>query len=222
MDCKPETVEAKEVATYVYRDKDGAPLYEKVRYEPKDFRIRRYTEGGGVAWGMGDEERVLYNLPDIVANPKKAILFVEGEKSCDLLKSLGFLSTCSPFGAAGEGHKGKWSQSFSESLRGRVVFIFPDNDPPGEAHAQFVEKQLTSSSEAMIVRLKGLLPKEDIYDWCYRDLGKAYDDICSMCREAKSRYDEQKRMMELVEQISKMPREVALDLVIRVLERIRQ
>src|SRR5512139_1614153 len=48
------------VATYDYRDEGGALLYQKVRYAPKDFRIRRPDGNGGWDWSKGKARPVLY------------------------------------------------------------------------------------------------------------------------------------------------------------------
>ena len=73
------------VATYDYTDESGNPLYQVVRFEPKDFRPR-YPDGrGGWVWRKHPHQ-VLYHLPEVIEAP---ILFlVEGEKDCETLSPL--------------------------------------------------------------------------------------------------------------------------------------
>src|SRR5436189_130430 len=52
------------VATYDYTDERGTLLYQNVRYEPKDFRMRR-PDGTGWTWNVKGVRRVLYRLPDL-------------------------------------------------------------------------------------------------------------------------------------------------------------
>ena len=42
----------REIATYDYTDEDGKMLFQKVRYEPKDFRCRVPDGNGGWNWKM--------------------------------------------------------------------------------------------------------------------------------------------------------------------------
>ena len=49
---------------------------------------------------------------------------------------LGFVATCNPGGACN--HAGKWLKNYTESLEGKRVVILPDNDTPGQKHADIV------------------------------------------------------------------------------------
>jgi putative DNA primase/helicase len=49
------------VLAYDYTDETGTRLYQNVRYEPKDFRMRR-PDGDGWVWDMKGRRRVLYQL----------------------------------------------------------------------------------------------------------------------------------------------------------------
>lgn len=117
----------KVVSTYVYRSATGEDVYRVLRYEPKTFKQQRWI-GGAWAWGMEGVQRVLYNLPEILAAGEKPVVIVEGEKDAETLKSIGWISTCNVGGA------GKWMDGYSESLKGRVVVICGDNDEPGRNH----------------------------------------------------------------------------------------
>ncbi len=110
------------VARYPYHDETGALLFEVVRFEPKEFRQKRATG----EWGLGDTRRVLYRLPQLLAAPADAPVFIaEGEKGVEALTHLGAVATCSPMGA------GKWRDEYSRFLKNRRVVILPDADEPG-------------------------------------------------------------------------------------------
>lgn len=147
------------VATYDYCDINGELLFQVVRFEPKDFRQRRPDGSGGWLWSLGDVPRVLYRLPELVAAPvAETVLICEGEKDCDRLAALGFVSTCNPGGA------GKWDKLSDDSaLNGRRVVIIADNDKPGRKHAHHVESML--QSRAASVRVVTTPSGKDVCEW---------------------------------------------------------
>jgi hypothetical protein len=111
------------VARYDYTDAHGNPLYQVVRFEPKNFRPR-YPDGrGGWIWKKHPDQ-VLYRLREVVEAP--IVFVVEGEKDVETLRAHGFVATTAAGGA-----KAPWLPQFTEALRGREVLIIPDNDPPG-------------------------------------------------------------------------------------------
>ena len=69
---------------YDYFDADGVLAYQVERYEPKTFRQRR-PEGDKWVYNMDGVEAVPYRLPDIIMNPDKVIVIVEGEKCVEAL-----------------------------------------------------------------------------------------------------------------------------------------
>jgi len=149
------------VATYDYRDSDGTPLYQVVRYEPKDFRQRRPDGAGGWLWNLDGVRRVLYRLPDLGAADQTAPVFlVEGEKDADSLVAAGLVATTNAGGAA------RWQDDFAEALRGRTVIVLPDNDEAGVRHANQVARSVHGvAAKVKILVLSGLQPKGDVSDW---------------------------------------------------------
>lgn len=146
----------REVARYTYRDESGAPLFDVVRFAPKDFR----QQAASGAWSLKGVRRVLYRLPEIMAAPGEPVLIVEGEKDADRLMAMGFIATCNPGGA------GKWSSDYTKALAGRRCIVIPDNDEPGLDHAQAVVKSLQSAGiSASTLLLDGLPAKGDVSDW---------------------------------------------------------
>jgi hypothetical protein len=184
------------VASFDYHDELDQLLFQVLRREPgrddakKDFIQRRCHPKGGWVWalaagwyrrdakgdwrplregqqpGPGDEElpaarRVLYRLPELLRAPKDRPVFIpEGEKKADALAALGLLATCNAGGA------NKWNPEYTEDLKGRHVFILPDNDEPGRQHAQGLAVAIHKAAASVtILDLPGLPPKGDIIQW---------------------------------------------------------
>src|SRR5215469_2998522 len=98
------------VATYDYTDEHGNLLYQNVRYEPKDFRLRRPDGNGCWVWSVESSHRTIYNLPAVMT--AMDVLWTEGEKDSDTAKSLGFTATTSS-------NASSWQECFSKkALRG--------------------------------------------------------------------------------------------------------
>src|SRR5690625_2280409 len=109
---------AQNEASYQYRDASGNLVFEVVRKAGRRFMQRRpdSSERSGWAWNLKGVERVLYRLPELLAAPDDAVVFVvEGEKDADRLASVGLVATCNSGGA------GKWRKEYNASLKGRKV-----------------------------------------------------------------------------------------------------
>jgi putative DNA primase/helicase len=103
---------------------------------------------------------VPYRLPELLAEPKRGVFVVEGEKDVDNLVRIGVLATCNAGGA------GKWSAEHANFLQGRNVAVLPDNDKPGRNHAQQVAITLQGiAASVRLVDLPNLPPKGDVSDW---------------------------------------------------------
>ena len=134
------------VATYDYRDAAGSLLFQTVRYDPKNFKQRQPKEGGGWLWSLKGVERVLFRLPDLLADDTAQVTFVAaGEKDVDRLRGDGLSATCNPMG---EG-PGKWQDSYSKTLAGRKVAVLVDNDETGREHAARVAKSLAGKAASV-------------------------------------------------------------------------
>ena len=54
-------------ASYSYRDESGREVRQKLRFEPKDFRIRHQGAAGEWIYKAGPGPAVLYRLPELAA-----------------------------------------------------------------------------------------------------------------------------------------------------------
>jgi putative DNA primase/helicase len=149
------------VAIYDYHAANGSLLFQVVRKDPKTFLQRQPDGAGGWTWNVKGVELVPYRLPELLAAPADAPVFIaEGEKDVDALRALGPVATCNPVGA------GKWRAAYSTYLRGRDVILLPDHDEAGKAHAASVAKHLAGvAATVRIVNLPDLPPKGDVCDW---------------------------------------------------------
>lgn len=135
------------VATYVYTDAAGSPLFEVVRFKPKDFRQRLV---GSDEWGLkGLANKPLFHLPQLLkADPGDPVFVVEGEKDVLALERAGAVATTSVGGA------GKWDRNYSHHLRGRRVLVVADKDEPGMKHAIQVRDSLEDVADVTVVQAK--------------------------------------------------------------------
>lgn len=155
------------VATYDYESEDGALLFQVVRLQPKDFRVRRPGGKGGWTWNLHGVQRVLYRLPEVTAavSAGRSVYVVEGEKDADALNehfrdhSIPAVATCNPGGA------GNWLEAFSSVLAGATVVLVADKDEtdlktgknPGMDHARDVLNSLhgVATSVSVVVAAAG-------------------------------------------------------------------
>ena len=158
------------VATYDYHGADGSHAFQVVRRGDKTFTQRRKArptddpksiKKDGWISNLQGVDRVPYRLPELLAAPADAIVYVpEGEKDVDNLRSIGLVSTCNPGGA------GKWKADYTPYLHGRAVAILVDNDDVGRKHGQEVAKKLHGTAGSIkVVNLLDLPEHGDVSDW---------------------------------------------------------
>ncbi len=159
-------------AFYIYLDPEGQPVMAVSRFKTGDnkkgFCQYRYLGCDKWAKGLNNTSPILYNLPAVIQATAagETIFIVEGEKDCETLKGIGLTGTTSPMGA------GKWKDIYSSYLQGARVVILPDNDRPGQDHANQVLKSLQGiAKEVKIIDLPGLQDKQDISDWLQLGMG---------------------------------------------------
>ena len=148
------------IAEYRYTDENGELLFVKVRFEPKDFRVKRPDGRGGWAWSIGAARRVLYRLPEVAAavSSGQAVWLVEGEKDADRLAAMGYAATCNFDGAAKDGQRPKWRPEYAGVLRGADVEIVADRDAPGVAHARAIAASLDGKANSVVIMQAAVEP----------------------------------------------------------------
>jgi putative DNA primase/helicase len=146
------TSERRIVAKYDYVDEQGNLLFQNVRFEPKNFRLRRPDGKGGQTWNLDGVRRVPYNLPAII--DADVVLIVEGEKDANTGKKLGFAATSSKH----------WRPEFCDFLRGKRVVVIADADEPGRKIARDVANSLVGKvSSLKLFELPG--SAKDLTEW---------------------------------------------------------
>jgi DNA primase len=130
---------------------------------------------GGWLWNLHGTRRVLYRLPEVLA--EKSLLICEGEKDCETARALGIVATCNAGGA------GKWREEYSEHLHGKQIIIIADADEPGRKHAETVSASLQwKASSIKALELPGA---KDLSEWV--EHGGARDALLELFRNAPER-----------------------------------
>jgi hypothetical protein len=143
---------------YDYRDENGKLLYQVVRQPQKKFAQRQPDGKGGWTWNLRGVRRVPYRLPEVLK--AEHVFITEGEKDADSLSSLGLVATTNSGGA------GKWRSEFAAFFKGKHVVILPDNDAPGQEHAEKVAANLKPVALSVkVLALPGLAEHGDVSDW---------------------------------------------------------
>lgn len=127
--------------TYSYTDVFGREMYQAVRMKPKSFRQRHSDGRGGWIWNMDGVERVLYRLQQVLLADVVAV--TEGEKDANTLVQLGYCGTCNVGGA------GKWLDGYTETIEGKDVLIFGDNDKAGQEHVETVFDSIAGKAKSV-------------------------------------------------------------------------
>lgn len=134
------------VARYTYRDENGAPVRQTLRYEGWSVGddgeatwSKRVSQGGWdpeSRWWVGTTEglpEIPYNLPEVIAAARRGetIFIVEGEKCAEALRALGLCATTLPGGANHD-----FDEDMARWFRGAAaIVVITDSDEPGRAAA---------------------------------------------------------------------------------------
>ena len=165
------------VAEYSYHDEGGWLAYQKIRYEPKSFRLRRPDGKGGWVWNLDGVRLVPYRLKDVQAAPE--IIFVEGEKDADGLHRLGFAATCCPHGS------GQCPEHFGPLFKGKAAVLIPDQDEPGRKHMAQVAASLKGNATSIRwVDLPAAKPGYDVSDFIAEDPETAVERLSWLMADA--------------------------------------
>ena len=160
------------VATYDYVDPAGKLIFQKLRYEPKNFVQRAPVGEGRWNYSLSGLTKPLYRLPDLVSC--QVAICCEGEKDADAVNALPWASLANgkPFPRVsatcnfdGAGH-GKWKDEYAPYFTGKMVAIIPDNDEPGKLHANEVADSVSRYAFSVkIIELPDMPEHGDVSDY---------------------------------------------------------
>lgn len=159
-------IKKKIAKTFDYPDESEQLLFQVVRYYPKGFAQRRPDGNGGWIYNLEGVRRIPYRLPKLLKDKAAGLpaIIVEGEQCADALqKFIGDKASV----ATNSGGAGCWTMECTAALQGfNEIIILPDNDPPGQAHAQKIATELAPICKSVkMLDLKGVPSKGDIVDW---------------------------------------------------------
>jgi RecA-family ATPase len=166
------------VATYVYTERDGAPLYRVCRLASKKFIQERADGRGGWLPGLNGQRTVLYRWPELARYPDATVFICEGEKDADRVARLGACATTISGSA-------KWTEETVAALAGRDCLILEDNDETGREKTLAAAHALDEQAKSIrIVRLPSLEEHGDVSDWLNADPTRGVDELTAACFEA--------------------------------------
>jgi hypothetical protein len=144
------------IATYVYTDEDGQPLYEQRRYAPKRFLTA--LPGAIRAGGTRGVRRVPYRLHELARTRPQVVHITEGEK--DLAALLAACDWGGRVGATTNSHgAGQWLPELTNllaSLGVTTLVVHQQNDLPGIDRTNQIAAQATALGlEVWVVRYPG-------------------------------------------------------------------
>lgn len=161
-------------AEYFYYDADGVHVYTVKKFRTADGNktYRPFLPNANKA-GLGDVEKIPYNLPQLLKRADATVYVVEGEKDVNSLTAAGLLSTCNSGGA------GNWYETMTAALVGRDVIVLPDNDKAGRKHAQTVVAALQGKAASVkVVELPGLPERGDVSDYLESHTAESLQNFC--------------------------------------------
>jgi AAA domain-containing protein/CHC2-type zinc finger protein len=180
---EPPQRNRKLVATYDYTDVDGTLLYQKLRYEPKDFSQRQPDGKGGWRYNLHGVKKVLYCLPTVIT--AKYVAVVEGEKDRDALQAALDADGVTDFAVTttfdGAGH---WKPEYAPYFTGRMVVVLRDNDETGKLHQQTICASVKPfAAKVKAIDLPGLTDQQkDISDWL--EAGHTVKELQALIKDA--------------------------------------
>lgn len=148
------------VAEYDYLDEQGTVLFQKVRYEPKDFR-QRHLVGREWVWNLNGTRRVLYRWPELLQS-EGPVYLAEGEKDADALTRAGVTATTWTEGAWKPEQRPKWRSEYTDALNGRHVVIVRDRDESGRHTAATIAELVKGTAAS--VRIVEPVEGKDAHD----------------------------------------------------------
>lgn len=151
---KPIPFPSIEEIAYDYTDAEGKPLYQVVRYHPKNFKQRRLVNSEWI-YNLNGVTPTLYRLPEVIK--AQQVFLVEGEKDVENLRLQGFIATTISGGASS-----KWRPEYTDALSSKDVVIIPDRDEAGQRYALRIATTIYGFCASVKIVY---LPNKDISDW---------------------------------------------------------
>jgi len=153
------------VKVFKYQGADGEVIAEKGRFErPDGTKTFKWRLPGSDKWGglgFSQSELPLYGSYGLSAvDMDTPVLFVEGEKSAEACWQNGLIAVS---GCGGAGQK-DFGRSL-DVLRGRDVWLWPDNDTPGRALMAHLRTLLRPICRALRTVQVSLPEKGDAFDY---------------------------------------------------------
>jgi hypothetical protein len=183
--AKPQRTGEK-IASHEYYDADGVLQFSVDRFDSDTNKCMPRLPNKkkhGISDGDGKRipPRIPYRLPEMMNAVHDTVFIVEGEKCVEALVEKGFVATTNDGGAK------KWHADLNPYFKEKSVIIIPDNDAPGQEHANLVASQLKgiASSVRIAPICSDLAPKADIVDWIAAKGGtETLIDACALVTEA--------------------------------------
>ena len=172
-------------ALHTYTDRDGAPLYWRIRAKNPQTGDKwiRPMKRKGAGYALGEPAasehpagKPLYRLHYLAVRRAQVVIVTEGEHKADKLAAVGLLVTTS--GAADSAGNADW-----QPLAGRNVLIWPDNDEAGQRYALAVAAALhllKCTVRVLDVAALGLEAKGDAADWLDAHAGATAADVLGL------------------------------------------
>jgi len=194
---------------YVYRRADSTTAFAVIRVRQSDGKKvmpqARPCDGGWELRGA-DKPHPVYRLPELLqAEGDSPVCVFEGEKMADVAASLSLTATSCSGGA------GKAKHTDLSPLAGRRVYLFADNDGPGQTHMEDLAARAFAASVRSVhkVELPDLPAKGDIVDFCERRRGEGASDdqLLNEIHELMERAEEVPRSSDEQHEATERPRD---------------
>lgn len=144
------------IEIYSYRTVNGKVSLEKGRFESGDAKTFRWRKKGDTGWpgiakyGIKTEDVALFEVDDIIGLPLDTpIIVTEGEKATRACKARQLHATT----LCGGSSQRDFGDAL-EPLRGRIVYLWPDNDAVGREYMRFLFRALrTVAAKILYIRV---------------------------------------------------------------------
>lgn len=172
------------VATYEYRDTTGKLVGIKGRFEwpnpdrGKNDKEFKWKPPGADRWvgGVKMPEMPLWGS-ELLPTSSARVWFTEGEKACEALRARNEIAVC-----AGGGSSQTDFGDALEVLRGRDVWLWPDNDEPGRKYLKTMKSLLQPIVERLIIVQPRNMPEAgDAHD--FFSMGRSLQEIEEMVQK---------------------------------------